>query len=117
MLASVTGSQTAPVSGTYQYDPYGTPIGSGASTFAYLSGHVLPGGVTHFGARYYDSAIAQWTQPDSLGEGYIYSTDDPIDNNDPSGQGGALCFEIGALTINCNGAGFILGTDSHRRNS
>jgi uncharacterized protein RhaS with RHS repeats len=43
----------------------------------------------HFGARYYDPAIGQWTQHDPSGQdanAYAYADGDPINRVDPSGR-------------------------------
>jgi RHS repeat-associated protein len=93
MLTSSTGTQTAPTSGTYQYDSYGKPIGTGPSTFGYRSGLILPDGLIHYGARYYDPANASWTQQDPLDQigsptqedRFAYTGDDPINLSDPRG--------------------------------
>jgi RHS repeat-associated protein len=90
MLTSATGTQTAPSTGTYQYDPYGNPIGTGPTTFGYGSGQILPDGLVHYGARYYDPANANWTQQDPLNQvsdltqsdRFGFSADDPINMTD-----------------------------------
>lgn len=94
MLTSATGTQTAPTSGTYQYDSYGSPIGTGPATFGYRSGQILPDGLIHYGARYYDSANGDWTQQDplsqiaSLAQGgrFSYTGDNPTNNADMAGE-------------------------------
>lgn len=84
MLTGSSGSQTAPATGSYQYDPYGSATGAASSVFAYGGGQTLPAGLVHFGARYYLPSTGAWTQPDSA-EGYGYSGDDPINESDPNG--------------------------------
>jgi RHS repeat-associated protein len=94
MLTSSTGTQTAPTSGTYQYDPYGSPIGTGPATFGYRSGQVLPDGLLHYGARYYDPANTNWTQQDPINQigsvtqsdRFLFAGSDPINESDPSGE-------------------------------
>ncbi len=94
MLTGSTGSQTAPTSGTYQYDPYGSSIGSAPATFGFGSGQLLYGGLMHFGARYYVPGIGAWTQEDPFGaptdlvsaDRYVYSASDPVNVADPSGE-------------------------------
>jgi RHS repeat-associated protein len=94
MLTSATGTQTAPTSGSYQYDPYGNPIGTGPSTFGYRSGQILPDGLIHYGARYYDPTNTSWTQQDPIsqmenltqGDRFAYAGDDSINAYDPSGE-------------------------------
>jgi RHS repeat-associated protein len=99
VLTNSTGAQTAPSSGTYQYDSYGNPLGSPSATFGYESGQILPAGLTHFGARYYESALGVWSQLDSTGEGYVYTGDDPINATDPRGT----CISLGPLGFGCSG--------------
>jgi RHS repeat-associated protein len=94
MLTNATGTQTAPASGTYQYDSYGSPVGTGPSTFGYRSGQILPDGLIHYGARYYDPANSDWTQQDPLSQiedliqtnRFLYSDDNPINKADLEGQ-------------------------------
>jgi RHS repeat-associated protein len=92
-LTNSSGVQTAPATGHYEYDPYGASVGTVPATFGYLSGHVLPGGLVHFGARYLNPAIAQWTQQDPLTspaaltqqDAYGYGAEDPINGRDVTG--------------------------------
>ena len=94
MLTSATGTQTAPASGSYQYDSYGSPVGTGPSAFGYRSGQILPDGLIHYGARYYDPTNANWTQQDPLShtndltqsDRFGYAGDDSINAYDPSGE-------------------------------
>jgi uncharacterized protein RhaS with RHS repeats len=37
------------------------------------------------GERYYDPTLGRFTQLDPLGNGYVYSQDDPVNFSDPSG--------------------------------
>jgi RHS repeat-associated protein len=87
LLTNSSGSQTAPATGNYQYDPYGSPIGAAPATFAYESGQTLPGGLVHYGARYYDPGLGSRTQQDPAGaeDGYGFVSGDPINEADPSG--------------------------------
>jgi RHS repeat-associated protein len=93
-LLNSSGSQVAPKAGSYQYDPYGASIGATPATFGYRVGAVLPAGLAHFGARYYDPGVAVWTQrdpntsPASLtgAARFSYSDDDPVSKADPSGR-------------------------------
>ena len=90
MLTGSTGTQTAPASGSYQYDPYGVSIGTAPGQFGYDSGQGAPGGLEHFGARYYDASIGGWTQADpaSASPQFNYADDDPINESDPDGEMG-----------------------------
>jgi len=97
------GSTRGLVSGTsvvrdYAYDPDGnaTSSGSGATTeLKFAGGFAIPGGLYHFGQRYYDPGTARWTQPDpvsqfaDLGQAnrYPYAAGDPVNWVDPSGLG------------------------------
>jgi RHS repeat-associated protein len=89
MLTSGSGTQTAPASGRYEYDPFGHPIGAASPTFGYLGEQTLPAGLTHFGARYYESGLGQWTQQDPVtvaADRFMYVADDPINLTDPDGE-------------------------------
>ena len=96
-LTNSTGTQTAPASGTYQYDPYGNPIGAASSTFGYLGAQIMPGGLLHFGLRYYDPSSGAWTQRDPINQvssltqadAYTYVGGDPVNEADPAGATGA----------------------------
>jgi RHS repeat-associated protein len=102
LLTNSSGSQTAPSSGSYAYDPYGGSIGGGPTTFAYHSGQVGPGGIIHFGARYYDPTLAVWTQVDPQGEAYQFAGSDPVNQADPSGERYAdQCYAIHGGKVHC----------------
>jgi RHS repeat-associated protein len=84
---------------SYSYDPDGndTASGTGADTpVRFAGGHLLGSGLYHFGARYYDTRTARWTQPDPINQPadlreanrYIYAGGDPVNAADPSGKGG-----------------------------
>jgi RHS repeat-associated protein len=88
MLTSSTGAQTAPTSGAYQYDPYGSSIGTTPTTFGYDSGRQLPAGLIHYGARYYSPTLGAWTQSDPMGLApmFSYADDNPVNESDPAGE-------------------------------
>ncbi|MCK4400744.1 hypothetical protein KAW08_00390 [bacterium] len=76
----------------FAYDAYGNILNSaipnphGFSTKEYSR----RSGLSYFGARYYDSRIGRWTQPDPLGmvngpNLYLYVNNNPINNIDPHG--------------------------------
>jgi RHS repeat-associated protein len=88
---------TTDTSGTLQqpslisYDPWGNTV-SVAPTFGYLGSYQMPGGLDHFGERYYDPNIQRWTQPDPTpgadlvqDNSYSYAADDPVNDSDPDG--------------------------------
>lgn len=102
VLTNSSGAQTAPASGSYQYDPYGQAIGAASSTYGYGSGQVLPAGLVHYGARYYSPSLGQWTQPEGA---YSFAGDDPINNADSNGE----CFadRFGTWGPDCAGNPFI----------
>jgi RHS repeat-associated protein len=103
-LGSTIGLVTATSTGvdrTYRYDPDGGANGASTGTgpgteLRYAGGHVI-GGLYHFGARYYDTDNARWTQADPLNapgdlknaNRYLYVGGDPANTIDPSGQKGA----------------------------
>jgi RHS repeat-associated protein len=73
------------------YDPWGNTT-STVPTFGYHGAVQTPGGLDHFGKRYYDANEGRWTQPDSKPGSdpvqsnlYTYAADDPINNVDPEG--------------------------------
>jgi RHS repeat-associated protein len=94
ILTNSSGAQTAPTSGSYQYDPYGSPIGAASATFGYEAAQVIPGNVLHYGARYYAATDSQWTQRDPLStlgdpsesSPYVFSDDDPVNREDTTGE-------------------------------
>ena len=94
LLTNASGTQIAPSSGAYQYDPYGNPIGTAPSTFGYRSGQLTPDGLIHYGARYYDTTNGSWTQQDPLNQiealtqsdRFAYTSDDPLNNVDFEGD-------------------------------
>jgi len=60
-------------------------------------------GLYKFGARYYDSKVGRWTQLDSKGGGYIYTSNVPNMRVDPSGN-----FDAGPIFISTIVNGFVL---------
>jgi RHS repeat-associated protein len=95
-LQSVIGvtSPTGTILDTSTYDPYGQVTASTGTTpdaFTYAGGLQAPGGLTKFGARYYDASLGRWTQQDPAAtpsdpvDAYAYASDDPINGTDPTG--------------------------------
>lgn len=117
---------TGALARSYATEPDGsnTTSGSGpAAVLQFAGGHQLGStGVYHFGARYYDTAIARWSSQDPLeqyadlreGNRYVYTAGDPVNFVDPlgldtvndvldgvglaSGGVGAACGVAGAVT-------------------
>jgi RHS repeat-associated protein len=62
---------------TYTYDPYGNTIATtGTTPWQYAGGyHDSATGLYKFGARYYNSLYARWTQLDPSGQsaGCVYA--------------------------------------------
>lgn len=89
-LTDTAGTKT----NTYQYDPYGRSIGTPHDTLGYAGGVRAPGGLTHYGARYYEAATGRWSQQDPINQvddlrqanRYGYAGFDPINQTDPSGE-------------------------------
>ncbi|HST54281.1 MAG TPA: RHS repeat-associated core domain-containing protein [Solirubrobacteraceae bacterium] len=62
-------------------------------TFGYLGAYQEPGGLDHFGQRYYDPSTGTWTQPDPVSQSadlvqanpYTYAGDDPVNQDDTAG--------------------------------
>jgi len=116
-LTNSTGTQTAPSSGTYQYDPYGNPVGTASSTFGYRGALIMPGGLLHFGQRYYDPSTGAWTQQDPINQAasltqadrYAYVGGDPVNEADSDGEDvkSVLC-TVGAIGVFlCPGGGYM----------
>ena len=89
-LTDTNGTKTH----AYKYDPYGRTLGNGHDTLGYAGGVRSPGGLTHFGARYYEANTGRWTQQDPINQAadlrqsnrYPYVGGDPINTVDPSGS-------------------------------
>jgi len=79
---------------TYKYDPYGRSLGTPHETFGYAGGVRTSGGLTHFGARYYNPFDGRWTQQDPINSvadlknanRYGYAGGDPINSTDVTGN-------------------------------
>jgi len=79
----------------YTYDSYGNTTATTGGTFAattnpwrYGAGYTDPNGTIKLGARYYNTGLGRFTQPDPSGQeanNYAYAAANPITNNDPSG--------------------------------
>lgn len=81
---------------TTTYEPYGateSTSGTITSVLGYAGGPTVPGGLLHFGQRYYDPTDGRWTQQDPLmqpvdlygANRYGYVGGDPVNGSDPSG--------------------------------
>jgi RHS repeat-associated protein len=115
-LGSVLGLTNS--SGTlvdhYSYTPYGqqTALSSKvANLFGYDGGLQIPGTpLIHFGARYYNPSVGQWTQLDPTGQnsGYAYAGGNPINYADMTGTCFFGCI-ISGITSIASGVGAILG--------
>jgi RHS repeat-associated protein len=97
---------------SYTYDPDGnaTTTGTGATTDLKFAGGHQVGSLYHFGARYYDPAIARWTQQDPITQyndlteanRYTYAGDDPANATDPAGMfslGVNVDIEVGPVHV------------------
>lgn len=84
-------NSTGVVQNTYSYDPNGTKLastGTTANAIQYAGGYFdTATGLNKFGARYYNSTEARWTQLDPSGQeaGYVYANANPINFSDPTG--------------------------------
>jgi RHS repeat-associated protein len=82
---------------TYIYEPYGRrahTTGTLSNPFQYDAGYTIDGAGTlyKFGARFYDTNSATWTQVDPLPDQprYAFVAGDPINHSDPSGADACL---------------------------
>lgn len=92
------------------YMPYGAERGPAASLptdFTYTGGRGTSFGLVHLGARWYDSSLNRWTQPDSIipdpvnpqsHNRYSYVDNRPLVSTDPSGHCDYQVDETGAST-------------------
>ncbi len=48
------------------YEPDGVTTNAADNNIGFAGGHQIKPGIYHFGRRFYDTATAQWTQPDPL---------------------------------------------------
>jgi RHS repeat-associated protein len=109
-LGSVLGltDHTGALVDHYTYTPYGqqtTLKTSVANLFGYDGGLQVPGTpLVHYGARYYNPSVAQWTQLDPSGKnpGYVYAGDSPTNYVDITGLCGGFfsCITSAYNTVN-----------------
>ena len=97
-VVGVTGSTGMALGNRYHYDPYGkVTLATGVvnNPWGFASGYTDSTGLVKFGARYYDPALARWTQRDTFAGGigdpaainrYAYVGDDPTDTTDLNGR-------------------------------
>lgn len=75
----------------YGYDPYGNSRGKTegvANPLQYTGGQLDATGLYHLGARYYDTTLGRFTQPDPTGQDphYTYAGNNPTNNTDLTGR-------------------------------
>lgn len=91
---AVTNSAGTTAAG-YTYDSYGNITATTGGTFAtttnpwrYGAGYTDPNGTIKLGARYYNTGLGRFTQPDPSGQEkncYAYAGENPITKSDSSG--------------------------------
>ena len=94
------------VTNSYTYDPYGATTETKAALtnvfnpWRYVGQyHDVSTGLYKMGARYYQSELGRWTQPDPSGRdanAYAYVSGNPVNFVDPAGLFGVNKDEIGA---------------------
>ncbi len=115
MLSNKEGS----VQGKRTYDAYGNMVehtGSATSPLGYDGQYTdADTGLIYLRARSYDPGTGEFLSVDPLetvtGEPYIYVGDDPLDQSDPSGRCGVLCWggiALGTVAL-ATGVGEALG--------
>ncbi len=75
------------------YEPDGVTTNAADNNIGFAGGHQIKPGIYHFGRRFYDTATAQWTQPDPLDQAsdltqanrYTYVGANGVNLTDPSG--------------------------------
>ncbi len=97
----------------YDYDPYGVILNTAtnpvANPFQYEGGYFESStGLVKFGTRYYNPNLGRWTQqdptagslgnPDTLNR-YLYVSDDPANQVDPTGRYSIYCLGAFAWTL------------------
>ena len=77
---------------TYSYSPRGVTRAATSEQvsqpYRFAAGYQDPTGLYHFQARYYDTNIGRFTQPDPSGQEqnpYLYAEGDPVNRIDPTG--------------------------------
>ncbi|MBK9066629.1 MAG: hypothetical protein IPL76_07030 [Gemmatimonadetes bacterium] len=94
-VRAVVDTATGAVAQWTTYDAWGNVLadsGAGSQPFGFAGGMADSAtGLVRFGARDYDPAVGRWTAKDPVGFSggesgtYVYSANDPVDLQDPSG--------------------------------
>lgn len=121
-VVAVINNSGSTVGNRYAYDEYGRSVFAyGTPTVAqpwgYTAGYTDPTGLTKFGTRYYDPNLGRWTQPDPVAgtlaspqtvDRYLYASDNPIDNTDPTGMCGFFSCIGNAISSVANTVGCVV---------
>lgn len=114
--------ETQTVAAKYDYDPYGatlTATGSvaAANPYRYAAGWTdTQTGLIKFGARYYDSKLGRFNQPDPSGQEpnrYTYAAESPISNMDPTGLDSQTVTGTACFLFICGSAGVTTDSDGN----
>jgi len=108
------------VIGTYSYTPYGVPVrhtGTAATSLQYDGQYTdAESGLTYLRARYYDPATGQFLSVDPAVNltqaAYNYASDNPINQDDPTGGFPVLGAIVGAVAGGIVGAVSYLASDN-----
>ena len=112
-MVDETGKKTA----SYYYSPRGVTVPTetkGAEQpYRFAGTYQDATAMYHMGARYYDSRIGRFTQPDPSGQEknpYLYAAGDPVNRIDPNGliNWGCLASGLGAIGGGLAAAGTVL---------
>ena len=93
-VTALLGASSGQVAATYQYDPFGKPMGPVNTLSQPMQFSTKPyddkTGLSYYGYRFYVPSLGRWLTRDPIGEAgginlYAFVANDPINNLDPDG--------------------------------